>query len=74
VREFANARNILHPTEPRSLTVRECARLQTFPDDFVFLGSRGSQYSQVANAFPPHVSHDLLAIALSHAISHRSVN
>jgi DNA (cytosine-5)-methyltransferase 1 len=56
MKEFRFARNILHPTLPRGLSVRECARLQGFPDDFVFLGSRSKQYELVANAFPPPIS------------------
>lgn len=43
----------LHPTENRNLTLRECARLQTFPDDFAFLGSQAEQIQLIGNAVPP---------------------
>lgn len=42
-----------HPEQDRGLTVREGLRLQTFDDDFVVLGRRTKQYSQVGNAVPP---------------------
>lgn len=46
-------RSHLHPEIPRTLSVRECARLQTFPDDYVFVGPTARQFTQVGNAVPP---------------------
>ena len=46
----------LHPTEHRPLTVRECARLQTFPDWFEFYGSITEQMQLIGNAVPPRLA------------------
>jgi DNA (cytosine-5)-methyltransferase 1 len=49
----AATREFVHPTQDRLLTLRECARLQTFPDSFEFAGSAASRIQQVGNAIPP---------------------
>lgn len=45
----------IHPEQNRTLTVREAARLQTFPDDFRFAGSPSSAFRQIGNAVPPRL-------------------
>ena len=49
----AATREFVHPIEDRLLTLRECARLQTFPDSFEFAGSAASRIQQIGNAIPP---------------------
>jgi len=45
-----------HPNNKRRLSVRECARLQSFPDDFNFSGSNGAAFAHIGNAVPPILS------------------
>ena len=46
-----------HPYETRPLTVREYARIQTFPDDWKFIGKLDSQYKQIGNAVPVNLAY-----------------
>jgi DNA (cytosine-5)-methyltransferase 1 len=58
---------LIHPAQHRGLSIREAARLQSFPDQYVFLGSIGFQQQQVADSVPP-----LLAEAVARCIDAKS--
>lgn len=47
----------IHPVENRTLTAREAARIQTFPDDYIFFGSKSSICTQIGNAVPPRLAY-----------------
>ncbi len=65
-RNFAtpSSSRCIHPRDSRALTIREGARLQSFPDDYVFFGSDSDKKLQIGNAVPP-----LLSIALAKSVS-----
>ena len=60
-----------HPLEARPFTIRENARCQSFPDDWQFCGSVGSQYKQVGNAVPVNLAYDI-AIKIKEALEELS--
>ena len=55
----------IHPKLNRAISIREAARLQTFPDNFVFEGTKDSQYQQVGNAVPPCLANAVAKSLLS---------
>ena len=62
----------IHPSEHRTLSVREAARLQTFPDQFRFEGTRSHAYSQIGNAVPPALA-SAISKSVRNAIENRIV-
>lgn len=52
----ASTREFIHPEEERPLTIREAARIQTFPDDFSFTGNSSQKIKQIGNAIPPIIA------------------
>ncbi len=62
----------VHPALSRALSVREAARLQTFPDNYVFIGTKDSQYQQVGNAVPPILANSIARKVAEYMDSHVS--
>lgn len=61
----------IHPIEPRVITVREMARLQSFPDNFIFEGSKAKQMIQIGNAVPPLLA-KAVAVSIKKSIKNSS--
>ncbi len=66
--QFGEPKYFLHPAEHRGYTVREAARIQSFPDNYVFSGSVRDQYKMIGNAVPPPLGF-AVAMSLRNAIS-----
>lgn len=64
----------LHPEQMRVLSIREAARFQSFPDDFVFVGKRGGIYKQIGNAVPPLLARFLSTLIKPHLDSYNIVD
>ncbi len=56
---FGNPRYFLHPTEHRGFSIREAARIQSFPDDFIFEGNISQKFKMIGNAVPPLISEQI---------------
>jgi DNA (cytosine-5)-methyltransferase 1 len=56
----------IHPEQIRTISVREAARLQSFPDDFRFAGSMGAQFRQIGNAVPPLMGWGIAEYIIEH--------
>lgn len=65
---FDNPRYFVHPICDRPFSVRECARLQSFDDSFIFAGPIKEQYRQIGNAVPPLLSH-AIATAIRNSLT-----
>mgnify|MGYP004443678733 FL=1 len=54
-----------HPQQNRCITTREAARIQTFPDSFIFYGTKTCQMKQVGNAVPPYLAYAIANVIMN---------
>ena len=59
---------LVHPTENRGLSVREAARIQSYPDNFHFHGSIGFQQQQVGNSVPPLLAKSIFSKIINYEL------
>ncbi|MDE7420145.1 MAG: DNA cytosine methyltransferase [Muribaculaceae bacterium] len=67
-----SAGRYIHPSLDRTLTPREAARIQTFPDDFIFFGSKSSICTQIGNAVPPRLA-EYIAYMIRYLLNNESI-
>jgi DNA (cytosine-5)-methyltransferase 1 len=63
---------VFHPEQLRTFSVRETARIQSFPDHYRFLGNKGSQFEQVGNAVPVLLARAIAGAMGAHLTSNRN--
>jgi DNA (cytosine-5)-methyltransferase 1 len=63
-----------HPDQDRAITLREAARLQSFPDDYVFVGNASQIATQIGNAVPPEMMHGIAKTLYSALSGHNGAN
>jgi len=66
--------SFVHPRQTRSISVREAARIQSFPDNYIFCGSRGSQFIQIGNAVPPIMAEAIGQVLIKSLIGQQNEN
>ena len=67
-----STRDLIHPTQHRPLTIRECARLQTFPDAIQFSGNSWQKIKQIGNAIPPLLAQIFAKHIISYGFSSKN--
>ena len=64
----------IHPNKERRMSVRECAIIQTFPNDFIFSGSLGNMYKQIGNAVPVLLANKIAEAIKKELTNYESIN